>query len=240
MLLGEVLEQLFYGELSQTAIGKGSALSATHYPKLINHINLGILALYKRFTLLQKEVIIQLYDHITDYYLDYDYAETNTASIETYKYIMDTEYDPFNQTKILKIRGVFTELGVEYTLNPVYVDPNFDTYSALIAYTPSQTTLQIPYPCNDNAIAVICQAAPINIPTNTTVLTTKVNLPEVLLDPLLAFVAERYFIVMAADNKENVIYPSKFEKLCKQIDTNDLVTVDTISGSNRFRRGQWV
>lgn len=239
MLLSEVFEQLYYGELSQTAIGNNGVLGVKEvdYPRLINYINLGVLALYKRFVLLERETIIQLYEGITDYDLDYDFAFTNSGSSKDPKYIIDSASKPFNRDRILKVLMVFTETGEEYILNPVHLEDTIET--TLLAYTPSQTRLQIPYPGAENSISVICQAAPNNIPTNTVDTSTEVVLPIVLLDPLLAYIADRYFVGMGGDKEEKIIYPNKFETACKRIDISDLVTHNYAGGVNRFWRNGW-
>ena len=246
MYLSEVFEQLFFGELSQTAIGKHVAdptqMDPIHYPKMINYINLGVLELHKKFELLESEVVIQQYTGLTDYYLKYDFAITNPAVPgEPIRYIVDSVDEPFTTNRPLRVLSLTNEAGQEYTLNPSFTVPSLELTPTLIAYTPSQLHLQIPYPNDANAVFAICQAAPNNIPTNnTTPTTTEVEIPDILLGPLLIFIAERYFIVMAGDKEENRIYPSKFDKACKDIDKNNLINKSQIQGNNRFWMNGWV
>ena len=70
-------------------------------------------------------------------------------------------------------------------------------------------------------------------------LTTEVDLPEVLLRPLLIFIAERYFITLSADKNENRIYPNKFEIACKEIEDKNLINTSQIMGDNKFWRNGW-
>jgi hypothetical protein len=58
MLLSELRSYLTYGEMSQ--------IEPISLPKLISHINLGVIELYKRFLVKTSEVVIQLADNLTD------------------------------------------------------------------------------------------------------------------------------------------------------------------------------
>jgi len=241
MLLSKIYEQAFYGELSQTAIGPKSgktAVAEADYPRLINYINLGIEALCERFVVFEKEVIIQLYAAITEYYIHWDFAETNVSSVEDPLYILDSSKHPFTENKPIKISAVFNEIGEDYLLNPSYVESALD--NVLLAYTPEQLMVQIPYPVDDNVISVICQAAPTDIvSTNVTPLTTEVDLPEVLLRPLLAFIGDRYFSTIPRNNDESTIYPNKFEEACQRLEKENLINKSNIFGGNRFWRNGW-
>jgi hypothetical protein len=67
-----------------------------------------------------------------------------------------------------------------------------------------------------------------------------VDLPEVLLQPLLIFIAERYFMTLNATKDENKIYPNKFEIACAEIDNKNLINTSQIVGDNKFWRNGWV
>lgn len=241
MILSDVFNQLLYGELSQTGLAKGGTFATADYPKIITLVNLGILELHKRFLLREREVIIQLYNNISRYHLHWDYAYTNATSTEAYKYIIDSPQYPFNAYKYLKILVAYDELGEDILLNPSYTEFAIEAEDVLVAYTPSQLELQIPYPNDEIALSIVCQVSPNDLTASAlTSLTTTVDLPDVLLKPLLIFIAERYFRTMTGDKVENRIYPSKFEDACKEIESSNLINTPQISGVNKFWRNGWV
>lgn len=237
MELGEIFDYLSSRELSQTGLVVEGAFPEENYPQLINFINMGVLELHKRFPLIETEVILQLYETITYYQFHYDYAETNDVSAKSPKYILDTVDRPYNADRKIKIVSVYAEDGREYWMNPAHVDGHLS--ELLTAYTPKQLTLQIPNPSDEMTVSVICRAAPLKIPSTTTDLTTEVELPDILLEALLAFVGESYFLPLNAQKKESVIYPNKFEEACARVDTANLINSDQIYGMNNFQRGQW-
>ena len=244
MLLSKIYEQVFYGELSQTPIGPGSAaagkvaIATADYPRVISYINLGIQALCERFVVLEKEVIIQIYDAITEYQIHWDFAETNSSSTEDPLYILDSAAHPFTENVPLKILAIYNELGEDYLINPSYVEKELD--NSMLAYTPEQLVVQLPFPVDDNKIFVICQACPAEIlSTNVAPTTTEVDIPDILLRPLLAFIGDRYFSTIPRNNDEAIIYPNKFESACQYLEKNNLIIKDNIFGGNRFWRDGW-
>jgi len=242
MDLEEVFGQLFHGELSQTGIGptltNTSALLAINYPKIINFINLGVLALHTRFLLIEQEVVIQLYEGTTSYDLIWGRAFTNSEATLSPLYITDSIANPFNQNRLIKILSVYDELGNEFILNPSTFDPI--NIVPNIAYTPQQLVLQIPAINSENAVAAMCQAAPNKIATTVTDTSTVVELPDVLLECLLLFIAERYFSGMNAQKEESVVYPNKYEEACDAIEARNMINTVTNTGQDKYNREGWV
>lgn len=239
MLLSEIFEYLTHGELAQLSLGGGGTdeigIAPVNYPKVITNINLGLIELHKRFPIKQDEVAIQLYSHITTYYLRKEYAQSNTESQETYKYIMDaTLKEPFSDNVVL-IRHVYDEVGDEFSLNDVD-----DTVSL---YTPQQDVLQVPYPDNENTLSIIYRAGPNKIqhvglsqPETITV-----ELSQQFIAPLVSYVAHRIFLSL--NTPEGTIgaitYLNKFENECKLI--IDLGMAVAESNANlKFQEGGWV
>jgi len=241
MYVSDILNHLFYGELSNTVIGKGSSLSVTYYPKLISFINLGVQALYERYALRESEVVIQMYEAITEYYLQWNYAYTNESSTAVYQYIIDSVSHPFNEDKKLKVLNIYDEGGYEYDINPVHIDTRL--IHEKIAYTPQHDLIQIPYPIDENSLFVMCQCAPNDVSISLTVetaATTEIEIPTFLVTPLLTYVAERYFISMAGSKDETALYPSKFELACQRLERAGLVPKDAPGSSNKFYTDGWV
>ena len=185
MKLKAIVEQLKYGELGRLNLGMNSkeGVSAYNYPEIISAINLGLIDLYARFDLKSRYTFIKQENHITIYELDKKYAETNTTSTETYKYIKDTVDNPFTGA-ILKIQDVFNESGVKYTLND-----DTDTNSL---YTPTITSIQVPVPNSNNTLCVTYIAGPEELElTGENVLEQEIYLPVLLTKCLVLFVASR-------------------------------------------------
>jgi hypothetical protein len=155
-------------------------IAGIHYPKVINAINLALIELYKEFPVKEKGLVIQLYAHITNYMLHSDYADSNTTSTATWKYIQDTTFDPFVDD-VIHITSVQDEDGEQLPLNT-----SNNTYSL---YTPEYNVIQHPYPDDENAIFVAYRASPKKIPiTGLDPDTYEVDLPVSLLNLFLLFV----------------------------------------------------
>ena len=102
MLLADLFSYISTLDSSSINIGgdDNGDIASNHYPKVINAINLAMIDLYTEFPVKVRGMTIQLYSHITEYYLDSDYAATNTESTEVYKYITDTANNPFTDDVI--------------------------------------------------------------------------------------------------------------------------------------------
>lgn len=89
MKLQEIFDQLTYGELSQLSIGGGEAgvISETNHARVLAHINLGLTALYKRFNLKEKRLVIPLQWNADTYQLNVD----DILKIE--KIMTDSEFE---------------------------------------------------------------------------------------------------------------------------------------------------
>lgn len=238
MLLSDIFEYLSYGELAQVSLGGGgtheTGINAEDYPKLVRNINMGLIELHKRFPIKQDEVLIQLYSHITNYRLHKDFAESNLASTEPYKYIKDANLRvPFQQDVIL-IRHVYDELGDEFPLN--------DLNDTVSLYTPQQDILQVPFPDNENTLSIIYRAGPIKI--NHIGLSrpelVEVDLPDQFLEALCAYVAFRIFssLNLGEGNAEANSHYGNFERSCALIKNEGLYVADT-NQNTKFGDGKW-
>lgn len=166
---------------------------AAHYPKVIKAINLGMTDLYKEFNIKEKLIVVQLYAHITDYLLTSDYAETNIASTQPYKYIMDTTFDPF-MDDVMVIQTISNEGGIEYPIN--------QTNQEYSMYTPSYNMVQHPFPDDENAIFITYRALNVLIPDTADPATYEVDIPIQVLPLLLVYVNHK---LLASINKEESV-----------------------------------
>ena len=71
MYIKDIFEQLTVGELSNLALGGGDngAVKVADYPKVLAHINLGLLNLYTRFHLKNGYTTIKLVPQVYQYHL---------------------------------------------------------------------------------------------------------------------------------------------------------------------------
>jgi len=236
MLLSEIFDNLIYGELSQMAITNDDVISPGDYPKLVTIINTGLLELYKRFPLKEAELTLELHSQITDYYLHTDYAlsDPNTSG-QPIKYILDTATVDTFTDNILLITHVYDEVGDEYALNDLNREDSL--------YTPTPITLQVPYPDDQNTLAVIYRAEPDKINyvglTDPTLVT--IELPNQFLNALGIFVAYKIMapINVGDDNADSETYYKKFEEACGLINYLGTLNIDT-NINRKFGDGGWV
>jgi hypothetical protein len=115
MNVDQLFQNLSYGELSNLSMGvEGEgAIEEKHQPKIILHANEGLLRLYTRFLLLEKDVLIEQVEHITNYHLLKRFAESNwNPEEEPYAYIKDLGREPFEED-VIKILSVLTVMGID-------------------------------------------------------------------------------------------------------------------------------
>jgi hypothetical protein len=248
MTLQEIFDQLTFGELSQISIGgnEAGAIKETDYPRILVHINLGLTALYKRFSLKEGRLMLSLVAGRTVYPLTRQYAVSNTRSTETVRYLLDSTDVPFHDD-IHKIEQVLTSAGVDLGLN----NPS-DPYAVS---TPSHTTLRV----NPEIVAM-----DINLPdwlkTSTLELVYRANhpkivigqglfnparvqvqLPDSYLNALLLFVASRVHTPggMTGEFNPGNNYAMKYEAECQALVAQNLQVDRSDSGTHLFRQRGW-
>ena len=172
MLLSQIIDSVRYGELQ-------NVYTDEMLPQLISFINLGLIQIYSKLPVVEKQVTIQEYPQISLYKLSSLYARHNHLSPVRHKYILDTPDNPF-MDDVLFITGVCDEHGFSVPLN----DDNH-RHSVFIA---SHDTIQIPNANENEAIFVIYRAKPRYISPTTKKLDIPVELPEYLLEALTAFI----------------------------------------------------
>jgi hypothetical protein len=234
MFLSDLFDQLTFGEISQLNKGgehNNQGVQPQDYPKVIPHINLALIEIYKRFDLKLSEVVVQQYDHIQLYYLRSKYAQTNTASTEPIKYIMDSIYQPF-QDDLLRIEKVIDEEGKELYLNQE--DSNFlDSNKYWSVKTPVFDGVQIPQPEKENQFIVTYRASHPLIPIKgVDPDTTEVNIPNALLEGVLLYIGGRVNLNRGTELSlaEGQTFMTKFELSMATVQRLNLVnTVDTLN-----------
>jgi hypothetical protein len=237
MNLLDVFTALTYGELKQLSLGNfcpddaESAPDTADYAQIMSHINLGLTELHKRFLLRTEELYVQQYSHIETYVLSWEYAATNDASAQPYKYILDTVGNPFPDN-VLKIEECYNEIGELLVLNKASDDESL--------FTPTYRSIQVPAPVSANILGVQYRAAHPKVvyergmdPED-----FDIGIPEGLLEALLYYVAMRCFTGLNTDdNHEGNNYLKKFEASCKQYKFEGLGVQAELDNSNFDARG---
>jgi len=232
MLLTEFFEYLTYGDLSHLSVSSlgENGITIDDQPKFINPINLGLVALYTRLPLRTAEVHIQLYDHIDTYFLDSNFAQSNTASTASPKYIVDSLSQPFTDS-VLKVDNVFNEIGDEFPMN--------DSEQEASVYTPDYNSIQVPFAASENAITAVYRSGPDRLTTRgQDPDTVNVPIPYYLLDALLGYVAMKIYSGMGNDKKAG-IFRTIYEEQILIVDQRGLTHDETVL-NEKLWRNQWV
>lgn len=233
MYLQDIINQLIHGELTQTSFGNSGidTLDASDIDKLITHTNLALTALHKRFNVRQKELFLQLYEEVEEYYLRPDFA-VNSGSSEPIKYIVDTPTNRF-LGGVLKVEAVVDEAELELPINE---GNNPDSI-----FTPALDILQIPYSDGDKTYSVIYRANHESIALGSDPSTTPITLNESYFEPLLLFIAARYHSTqpLLDGTNQGVMFMQKYEMACRRIEDFGLNVTETEEDTRLWRNG-WV
>ncbi len=230
MLLQTVIDHLKTGEFSLTNLGSNDeeGLTSNNLAAVINHINLGLIDIYKRINLSLKEVYVDQYAHIQKYTLNSKHAYSNEESTAT-KYISDTVDDPFTND-ILQIITVNNEVGCELPLN--------DSNKCDSLFTPKYNVIQVPCPVDGNSLIVVYRAAP-ELLKNNCDFTQEVELPLTFLDVLLYYVA--YRVKASRPDQESIIesnnYFAKYDAAMQLIKMEGLYNSSNTTNMKLIERG---
>lgn len=237
MRLQDIFDQLSSGEFSQLSIGGAAqgVIDETNYAKVLGHINLGLVALYRRFNLKEGQLVLRLQANQTTYKLNSAYAVNARRSTEPVRYIIDTVDEPFSDD-IIKVERVLDEQGVSLPLNDAS-DPTSVT-------TPSTKALFVPEDIDLQDLTVVYRAMHPKItvglgyfdPTR-----VEVQLPDTHLAALLYYVASRVNNPIGVVNEFHAgnTYAAKYEAECAELEGKGL-QVDLTPTNTRAQRGGWV
>lgn len=244
MLLSDIFEQLTYGELKQFSIGgfSSGAIQPKDYPEVISHINLGLLSLYTKFPVLEKELIIELQEGISIYQLDYAYAESNPAGADV-KYIQDTTDAPFLDD-LLRIDSAYTAWGDELRLNDDAVNSIDYSPAQYSLFIPSWDSVQVPNGMivQDDLIYIIYRAKPVKITNDVDPTTYDVFIPETMLEALLQFVVSRVHSGRTGQEAEqsSIIAKQKYEAICVELEMRNILNSADNRTNIKLDENGWV
>lgn len=234
--LQELFDTLAQGELANLSLGNSPLRTITeaHYPKMVSHINLGLIELYKRFHLREGEVRVHQYPGVTTYYLRSAHSgELADMCEDTYLEVDDA--NPFLDD-VLKVTQVYNSLGDELPLN--------NSTNPLSVFTPSFDVLKTPVNDPPDVLSVVYRASYPKIVITPTFnpITTKLHIPDYIIEPLLLYVASRAF--KATPTPEGEVNPNtsnihQYELACRKVEMYSLPP-DVNDTRNQFTAKGWV
>ena len=199
MTIQDVIDDANAGELSQ--------VSATEQD-ILSYINLGLIELYKRFSLRWEEAIVTMRQDKTVYKLDGTDSNVEISS------------------DINTIAEVYDENGASLPIN--------SETEALSINTPTWNTIQVPYPSEGDKLSVIYTAPPERV----TDPTDKLTIPSTLLEALLHYVGYRaHGSINGNIDGENNTHYVRFEKSCDDVTKRGLVTTDDMTNHDIKDKG---
>lgn len=223
MKLQEVFDQLSDGEFSQLSIGGADAgvIDETNYSKVLGHINLGLTALFTRFSLKEGRVYVPL-----------------VANTETYV---------LSPADILKITKVETDDGIEIPLNQESNIYSCFTPAMSTLRIPEIIVDQgseLPDLLKTAGFTVVYRANHPKLAVQLGLLspsTLEVELPSSHLLPLLYFVASRVHNPIGMNNEFHAgnSYYKKYEHACQELEGKG-IQVDQGDQNTRLERNGWI
>jgi hypothetical protein len=232
----DLFAALSHGEFSNLAIaneGDGSILPKFQ-PKIVLYANDGLLQLFSKFVVKESELLLNLHDYITHYHLvprfAVNYTPQDESENEPIRYISDTPGERY-EGDLLKILSIFDSQGNKLYLNDMEQPSSF--------FTPKANILQAPDPVSDVVIAVRYQARHEKLTGDPE---QAILIPDVLEDPLRAFIAYRVFRDMNTKDSFNAaaFHLNYFKELCASVTDTDLINSSTSTTNTRFARNGWI
>ena len=232
MKVEDLFSRLSYGELSNLSIGnegRGS-IRTEDIPKVMAHVNDGLLRIYSRFVLVTKQLLIEQVRHITNYHLILKYAESSGSDVP-WPYIKDLPDEPF-KGDVIKILEVHDSLGHEFVLN------DKDDPRSLL--TPAPVVLQVPDPKAGISLAVQYQAR--HDILNNEDIEQEIDIPFVLEGALQSFVAYKIFSHMnGQDNQvKSQEHLNTYDGICVDVEARDLVNATFATSHHKLEERGFV
>lgn len=234
MNVTQLLARLSRGPLSNLSLsfeGSGEIVE-TKIPAIVDHINDGLLLLYSKFDLLEKEVIVELDETITNYKIVSDYSVTRAGEFPANThYIKDGIGTPFTDDLIRILRVYTTSTG---TL-PLQLPLNDDN-AVKSLFTPQHDLLQVPDPVQGVPLYLIYQARHPILNEDDDFDATQVVLPPILEGALISWVAHKVYLHM--NGQENgakaAEHLSSYQSIVNEVIDKDLVNSSLSSSNTKF------
>lgn len=234
MNIEQLYKDLSYNKLSNLAMGSdgtGVVLDA-HKPKIILAADEALLRLHTKFVLKEKDLLIEMVDHITNYHLSAKFAESSFGSTtQPYLYIKDLMAETF-QDDVVRILSVQTEFGCTLPLN--------DEGQELSLFTPQGNVLQVPRPEEGRVLVVLYQARHPKLQLDDE--NQEIELPDCLHEAMRSYIA--YLVYSGMNTQESTMksqeHLAMYNSLCQEAIEQDLVSTSLSVTSNRFNKRGWI
>lgn len=236
MKVSKLFHDLSVGPLSNISLAlEGSGeIAEEKQAKIIKYANDALLRLHTRFILKEKDMLIELVDHITFYHLLPRFAQSNAQETgEEFPYIKDLPKEPF-KGDVIKILNVYDSFGKLIPLNDLDRPGSY--------FTPQGDMLQVPRPITGLGISIAYQAKPEPLDKeNPYLLDVEIVIPTVLEEALLSYISYKVFseINTQEANVKSQEHLTIFTELCKEAVDFDLVNTSISTTNTRFRRNGW-
>lgn len=227
MNLKQLLDTLRYGELANM-----NYFNEDKVPAIITYLNSALIQLYSRFPLSEKQLIIEQHPHIATYHISSKYARSNKASLEPYKYIIDSEEEPF-QDDVIRVTSAYNKYGEPVPLN--------DQNDLRSWFLPSYNSVQIFNSQEGDTAFFIYRARHSYInPEVQDYESVLIDIPACLEEALCSYIASKAYITI--QNQEGIslsgLYENRYEKLCSAVEANNLLQSESSNSNIKlFMRG---
>ena len=223
--LQQLFNMLTTGPYANTTFsGTDSILKEAHYDKVVNLINLGVVEIYKRFKLLENELILQVVPEVTRYYLRADRVAPAGATTPTLYIEESTGVDGF--LNVIEITSVYDAYGLELPIN------NNKSVPKIIQLAPD--ILQITGTVVAQALSIVYQSYPNKIVVDEDFYPAsyELNISDIIIDPLLLYIAAKTFKPMGANDStanadKSASYEQQYELACQKLSMYGLSLQDT-------------
>jgi hypothetical protein len=239
ILLKDIFTLLATGEFSNIALTKDKYddLDESEYGKVIGHINLALVEIYKRFPIREEEVTLHATTDKEMYYLRPKHAAV-LSRLNSNAYIEVPEgHDGY--INIIEIKEVYGSDGVRIKLNNRYLTPHVRQMS--------EDTLKITGLTAADTFSILYQAhpSPIILDDDLNVANYMLNIPKTIVEALLYYVASRVYKPMGANNStanadKSTGYQQQFELSCARLELLGLgIVTDIDDDPEKFERDGW-
>jgi len=236
--LKDLFSLLASGEFSNIAITKDSrgSIDESEYGKLINHINLAIIELHKRFNFFEEEIVLCADPAVELYYLRPDYmAKPGATSLTRY---IEQPAGNTGSLNIIEIKDVYDELGNKIALNNRFSVPHIKQKAL---DTLRITGLEVP-----QKLSIVFQSYPDPVQLNDSFSVDSVllNIPPTVVEAILYYVAARVYKPMGANSSadasdKSASYQHQYELSCQKLALYGLSADDNDRDDERFVKQGW-
>lgn len=235
MQLDELYSMLSYGELSNLAIANNGTGTITDEakPRIVLYANEALLRLHTKFVLLQKSLMIELQEGLTNYHLQPAYAmQSFDDAIAEYPYIRDLPENKFTGD-VIKVMSVQNTWGGVRPLN--------DAKQYFSCFTVAPQILQVPVCRTDEVISVNYQARHRKLEASENGYKT-LDLSDTLHGALTAFIAHKVY--NSINTQESMViaqsHIAMFDTICADAVEMDVLNMSVSEINTRFNSRGWI